>query len=30
MDPVAVDLRKIANQNYSNILYNDAKITRKY
>ena len=30
MDPVAVDLRKIANENYSNILYNDAKITRNY
>ena len=30
MDPLAVDLRKIANENYSNILYNDAKIKRKY
>ena len=30
MDPLAVNMRKIANQNYSNILYNDAKITRKY
>ena len=30
MAPLAVTLRKIANQNYSNILYNDAKITRKY
>ena len=30
MNPVAVDLRKIANENYSNILYHDAKIKRKY
>ncbi len=30
MAPLAVNLRKIANQNYSNILYNDAKIMRKY
>ena len=30
MDPINVDLRKIANENYSNILYHDAKITRKY
>ena len=30
MDPLAVNLRKIANENYSNILYHDSKITRKY
>ena len=30
MDPLAVNLRKIANENYSSILYHDAKITRKY
>ena len=30
MDPLAVSMRKIANENYSNILYNDAKITRNY
>ena len=30
MDPLAVNLRKIANKNYSKILYHDANITRKY
>ena len=30
MEPLAVNLRKIANENYSSILYHDAKITRKY
>ena len=30
MDTLAVNLRKIANENYSSILYHDAKITRKY
>ena len=30
MDPIAVNLRKIANENYSNILYHDAKKTRNY
>ena len=30
MDPFAVSMRKIANENYSKILYHDAKTTRKY
>ena len=30
MDPLAVNLRKIANENYSHILYHDSKIRRKY
>ena len=30
MAPLAVNLRNIANDNYSNILYDDAKITRNY
>ena len=30
MDPLAVSMRKIANKNYSKILYHDAKTTRKY
>ena len=30
MAPLAVNLRNIANENYSNILYDDAKITRNY
>jgi len=30
MDPLSVYMRKIASKNYSNILYNDAKTTRKY
>ena len=30
MAPLAVNLRNIANENYSNILYHDAKITRNY
>ena len=30
MDPLAVSMRKIANENYSKILYHDAKTTRKY
>ena len=30
MEPLAVNFRKIANENYSSILYHDAKITRKY
>jgi Protein involved in biosynthesis of mitomycin antibiotics/polyketide fumonisin len=30
MAPLAVNLRNIANENYSNILYYDAKITRNY
>ena len=30
MSPKAVNLRNIANENYSNILYHDAKITRNY
>ena len=30
MAPLAVNLRKIANENYSNILYHDSKIKRKY
>jgi len=30
MDPLAVNMRKIASKNYSNILYHDAKTTRKY
>ena len=30
MDPLAVNMRKIAGKNYSNNLYNIAKIMRKY
>ncbi|MEC9012591.1 MAG: phytanoyl-CoA dioxygenase family protein [SAR324 cluster bacterium] len=30
MDPLSVSQRKLANENYSYILYNDAKIKRKY
>ena len=30
MDPLAVSIRKIANENYSKILYHDAITTRKY
>ena len=30
MDPFAVSMRKIANKNYSKILYHDANTTRKY
>ncbi len=30
MSPLAVNLRKIANENYSNILYHDSEITRNY
>ena len=30
MDPLAVSMRKIAGNNYSNNLYNTAKIMRKY
>jgi hypothetical protein len=30
MDPPSVYQRKLADENYSNILYNDAKIKRKY
>ena len=30
MDPLAVNLRKIAGKKYSNKLYNIAKIMRKY
>ena len=30
MAPLAVNLRNIANENYSNILYHDSKITRNY
>ena len=30
MDPLAVSMRKIAGNNYSNIFYNIAKIMSKY